>query len=493
MSPQCHPDLHKYAYGRTDELQKHQVLFEALKGKDGKCGLCQAGRNKEHGALHQCSSCRKCYHPECIDDLRSRQSRRGEPLAYGCPHCGKPWATLAMLEQQAEESARLPGPGSSPRRSMPYSSGILAYRRLEEDGQQQYFCEWVKRGGVICGHGPFDGFDSYYIHYIRTHEEMLEFPCDLCTPVRKFVSASLLVEHKKHAHYSAAATSSTKKRGHSSAAVASLLKKHVGSSEVVTPPMIIVESSSTAESKGKAVDRPASPTPRVERLNPTAAGGVQAPPLRTPGQGESQAMPTDTTAKSPESPRPPSSRTFEFDLNIPDLKLAAPPVFQNRERDDQIRPSYNIDLLRSFAGGHESPSPTVPADRHAQLQAMPTATAAGAPEPRPPSSRTFEVNLNIPDLRLELPPVPRDWERVEGVRPTTSRVEPEFPHYLGSGPTAPAERHAVARAVPIVTTTGSSESRLPNSRTLGRNLDLGLVAPPAGEQDGGQQQPPTRP
>ncbi|RAH47799.1 uncharacterized protein BO95DRAFT_461865 [Aspergillus brunneoviolaceus CBS 621.78] len=200
MAPTWHTDLRKHAYAKYEELKKHQVLLEDVRGDAGTCDLCQTGRSEHQGALCECWACRHTYHHTCIDVLRVRAANRGEPLAYGCPHCGRPWATLAMLEQQAEEAARRPGPGGSPRRGLPFTDGMYTFNFRA--ATRQYLCKWKDRvTGGICGQGPFDTFEDFYRHHSSAHVEILDYLCDLCEPGRGFVSAKLLVQHKKVVHF----------------------------------------------------------------------------------------------------------------------------------------------------------------------------------------------------------------------------------------------------------------------------------------------------
>ncbi|PYH77025.1 hypothetical protein BO82DRAFT_424840 [Aspergillus uvarum CBS 121591] len=200
MAPTWHPDLRKYAYAKHEDLKKLQVLLEEVRGDAGTCDLCQTGRSEHQGALYECWACRHAYHHTCIDVLRAQAANRGEPLAYGCPHCGRPWATVAMLEQQAEEAARRPAPGRSPRRGLPYSDGMYAF--AFGAATRQYFCQWEDRvTGGVCRQGPFDTFEHFYRHHTTAHAEILIYQCDLCEPVQGFVSAHLLIQHNKDVHY----------------------------------------------------------------------------------------------------------------------------------------------------------------------------------------------------------------------------------------------------------------------------------------------------
>ncbi|PYI27946.1 hypothetical protein BP00DRAFT_449748 [Aspergillus indologenus CBS 114.80] len=196
MAPTCHPDLRKYAYVKLRDLMKAQVLLEEVRGDAGTCDLCQTGGSEHQGApLYECSACRHTYHHRCIDVLRAQASDRGEPLGYGCPHCGRPWVTAALLEQQAGETAR----ARSPRRGLPDSDGPYAF--TFGAATRQYRCNWEDRAtGGVCGQGPFDTFEHFYRHHATAHAGILFFECDLCEPVRGFMSALLLIQHTKDVH-----------------------------------------------------------------------------------------------------------------------------------------------------------------------------------------------------------------------------------------------------------------------------------------------------
>ncbi|PYI13872.1 hypothetical protein BO99DRAFT_417245 [Aspergillus violaceofuscus CBS 115571] len=55
------------------------------------CGLCETellGRARVQ--VYKCTHCERCYHQDCIEQLRSQEASRGIPLPFGCPGCGTP-------------------------------------------------------------------------------------------------------------------------------------------------------------------------------------------------------------------------------------------------------------------------------------------------------------------------------------------------------------------------------------------------------------------
>ncbi|PYI32718.1 hypothetical protein BP00DRAFT_472018 [Aspergillus indologenus CBS 114.80] len=114
------------------------------------CGLCETeltGRARVQ--VYKCTHCERCYHQDCIEQLRSQEASRGTPLPFGCPGCGTPWYAT-----------------SRPRFREERTSGRYQYRM---DGRT-FICEGgVLPNGQQCAFTTTN-HSSLYRHYSSVHE-----------------------------------------------------------------------------------------------------------------------------------------------------------------------------------------------------------------------------------------------------------------------------------------------------------------------------------